>query len=404
MKVLKLRIENFRGIEAAEVAPDGSSVTVAGSNGAGKTSVIDAIVFALTGTAEQPVVHAGAERAEVELAVGDFIVKRSAGTTGKDRLTVRSKDGAVKATPQTFLDSMIGAGLAFDPLRFETMKPAEQVNVLMRGVGIEVAAIDRQRADLYATRTDIGRRKKEADAEVSALSTPENEAAPDDFDPTDMQERAAMLRAASSDYQRAGAALVAAKDRLARRRAELEQAEAALKAAEQEAAGIESEWLNQVDPTDELAAAERELAEAATIGARVERKRRLNARRTDAARLAAEYSASTEKIEAIDAGKRASIAGANLGIENLDVTEAGIVVDGLPLRSLNRAARVRIGLRIAARLTPKLRVVLVDEGSALDTSSMEDLVSAASELDLQVWIARVADGAALRFDVWEAGT
>lgn len=64
MKILELRSENFKRLKALEIRPDGSLVTIAGRNGAGKTSVLDSIYAALAGKAAAPAVpiRKGAEQ------------------------------------------------------------------------------------------------------------------------------------------------------------------------------------------------------------------------------------------------------------------------------------------------------------------------------------------------------
>ncbi len=393
MKVLSLKIQGFRGIEAAEIEPDGKSVTVSGRNGAGKSSVLDAIVFGLTGQAEPPVVHAGAEKAEVEIDVGEYRVKRTASAAGKDRLVVTTRDGSVKGTPQTFLNSLVRDGLAFDPLRFEALKPADQVAALMKGLGIDVAAKDRDRAQLYLDRTETGRRKKAADGAVATLATPDVIGAPDEVDSTELRTRVERLRTALGRRSRLAHDLETVSLSVKTLRAQLASQEA-------EERRLTELMQSTDDPTVALSAAEVELADAGKIATLVERKKQLAARKQEAAELDAAYQDATAAIDEIDTAKRDAIAGANLGITGLDVTDAGIVVEGLPLKAVNRAKRVRVGLRIAARLTPGLRIVLVDEGSALDSDSMADLVAAAHELGLQLWVARVQDGAGLAFEVW----
>ena len=50
IKILKLHIEEFRGIRKLDLDLDGKSFVVHGPNGSGKSGVVDAIGFALTGT------------------------------------------------------------------------------------------------------------------------------------------------------------------------------------------------------------------------------------------------------------------------------------------------------------------------------------------------------------------
>ena len=49
MKLLELKIENFRGIKNLEIKPNAKNIIIEGENGSGKSSVTDALDFLLTG-------------------------------------------------------------------------------------------------------------------------------------------------------------------------------------------------------------------------------------------------------------------------------------------------------------------------------------------------------------------
>lgn len=49
MKIVKLTAENIKRLKAVEITPTGALVEVTGKNGQGKSSVLDAIWWALAG-------------------------------------------------------------------------------------------------------------------------------------------------------------------------------------------------------------------------------------------------------------------------------------------------------------------------------------------------------------------
>ncbi|MDE2470486.1 MAG: AAA family ATPase, partial [Bradyrhizobium sp.] len=49
MKIIRLESENIKGLRAVEVEPDGNVVIIGGKNGAGKSSVLDSMWYALGG-------------------------------------------------------------------------------------------------------------------------------------------------------------------------------------------------------------------------------------------------------------------------------------------------------------------------------------------------------------------
>ena len=49
MKIVQLHAENYKRLRTVEISPDGNIVTIGGRNGAGKSSILDAIYVALGG-------------------------------------------------------------------------------------------------------------------------------------------------------------------------------------------------------------------------------------------------------------------------------------------------------------------------------------------------------------------
>src|SRR3990167_8393300 len=78
MKILKLTAENVKKLRAVEITPTGELVEITGRNGAGKSSVLDAIWWALAGTKHIQAVpiRKGATKARIRLDLGELIVER----------------------------------------------------------------------------------------------------------------------------------------------------------------------------------------------------------------------------------------------------------------------------------------------------------------------------------------
>ena len=118
MRIISLKAENIKKVKAVEITPKDDVVVISGKNAQGKTSVLDAIWFALGGKDNIPSqpIRQGKEKARVVLDLGQYKVTRiftKAGTY----LTVENAQGATFKSPQALLDKMIG-DLSFDPLAF----------------------------------------------------------------------------------------------------------------------------------------------------------------------------------------------------------------------------------------------------------------------------------------------
>lgn len=98
----------------------------------------------------------------------------------------------------------------------------------------------------------------------------------------------------------------------------------------------------------------------------------------------------TARIAAIDAEKKKKSAETKYPIEGLAIAETGVITfGGLPLSQASQAEQMRISVAIAAAMNPKLRVMLIRDGSLVDEEGLALLEGLAKEFDLQIWIERV---------------
>ena len=70
MKISSIKIVNFRGIKNTTLVPEHLNVFM-GQNGSGKTSILNAITFALTGDMKSEYIQTGAKSAVVEITFAD---------------------------------------------------------------------------------------------------------------------------------------------------------------------------------------------------------------------------------------------------------------------------------------------------------------------------------------------
>jgi len=128
MRITRLRIVQYRGIEQLDttVAPAGLMAT--GSNGTGKTTILRAIQAALSGRDIGPeAIRLGADRAEILIDMDDLSVQRVINPDGS-RVSVERDLGGVRAkipSPAKFLRDLIGVS-GIDPLDLLQAHTAEE--------------------------------------------------------------------------------------------------------------------------------------------------------------------------------------------------------------------------------------------------------------------------------------
>lgn len=134
MFLKKIHIRDFKMIELAEI--DAAKVNqIVGENNNGKTTVLQAIQFAFTGSSDSELVRNGADSAEVCLEFGsDVEIKRTINREGRQNLKVKIGDMSPQR-PQTYLNSLIGVG-TFNPQ--DVLDPKKRTEYFLKAIDIKV--------------------------------------------------------------------------------------------------------------------------------------------------------------------------------------------------------------------------------------------------------------------------
>lgn len=219
MKIVKLVSENVKRLTAVAIEPgEGALVTIGGKNGAGKSSVLDSIAYALGGKELIPAVpiRAGEREARVMVDLGDVVVTRTfrrdivacatcghnaenhskAGGYGcqvqvdpegelcpcallvpvwgetRSSLTVKNKEGAVYPSPQAMLDKLLGR-LTFDPLAFARQaqeEPRRAAETLRKLTNLDFAPLEARRKALFDERTLANRTAKAIEGQLAGMA------------------------------------------------------------------------------------------------------------------------------------------------------------------------------------------------------------------------------------------
>lgn len=383
MKILRLEAENIKRLKAVTIQPgDGGLVVIRGDNGQGKTSVLDSIAYALGGKSVQPpkVIRDGATEARVVLELDDITVERRWTSNDKSYLEVRSKDGAKFASPQTMLDSLVGR-LSFDPLAFLRLEPKQQAEALQKVAGVDPTPFDERRAQLFTQRTGINRTLERHKAQLAPLRNIETVA------PVDV---AALL----SRLTALGAQQAAEQAALARRDAELAELERAKKNLEEAIAKYEfmRAKISAMSPLADSTTAQ-EIEEVKTDLGNAESRNAQARSCAERDRLLREEQQSldvaeglTEAIAEVDKEKAAALASAKFPVPGLGFGENGVELKGVPLEQASGAEQLRVSLAMGIALNPKLKVLLIRDGSLLDEKSMALVAAQAEAAGAQVWL------------------
>lgn len=415
MKITKLTAQNVKRLSAVEITPDGHLVVIGGQNGAGKSSVLDSIMYALAGSGTIPSqpIRNGAKAGKITIELDGertLIVERTLTESGGS-LSIRP-DAKSKplASPQALLDSLCGK-IAFDPLEFSRLKPREQAERLRDLVGLDFTELDAQRQRIFDQRTVVNRDAKAIKARVDAIQVPAGTPA-EAVSVADLANELKARLAANEENERVRAKLdrcqkaLASKDQeinctraliaeLKKRLSEAEQHEETLLDERAEINEILQERMSQVANLVQLDVDEiqQQIASAESVNASVRKAEERKRLAAEFAGKCGEAEALTEQIEALDAQKRQQMENATWPVPGLGFDESGVTYNGLPFCQASSAEALRVSVAIGAAMNPVLRVMLIRDGSLLDNHSLQAVAEIAEQRDLQVWMERVGDGA-----------
>lgn len=405
MKILKLTAENLKRIQVVEITPDGALVQITGRNGAGKSSVLDAITYAIGGkdTVCAEPLRKGEKRGKAVVDLGDIIVTRTFTEGGGGQLTVTSKDGTKQASPQAVLDKLCGR-ISLDPLAFSRMEPKAQATTLRNLAGLDFTKIDQARQAAYDGRTVANREVARLQAQLQSMThhadAPANEVSGEAV----LSEFQAAM-SLSDEMARAGRDNHARRDLLGQISARQLQISRELDALFTEQGKLEEEvievqasikatssWID-AQPEFDLAGLKQKLSGLEATNHAVRENRRRLGVESDIRLAHADVAKTTDRIAALDAKKQEMLAAAKFPIDGLSFDDNGVLLNSIPFAQASAAEQLRTSVAIALAMNPKLKVVLIRDGSLLDSAGLKLIAEMAEAADAQVWCERVSDGA-----------
>ena len=387
-KIIKLEATNFKRLRAVDITPEDHLNVIAGRNAQGKTSVLDAITAALGGSSTKATprpIRDGESSAEIVLETEDLIVTRTFTAAGS-KVVVKLRDGSTVSKGQAKLDSLLGR-LSLDPLGFTLLSDKEQLKTLLDLVDLpfDLAELEADRAQAFARRTDVNREAKQLQAAVAAIPFSADML---DLKPVVVTDLFAQIEEAQNlerSYEADLRGQAGLADKVERLKAELKEAEAMLKAAN----NVVSGW--QAVEIPDVAALREQVTNAEQVNEGV----RTAAAWTKAGdawgRKEREAEDLTAELAEIDKRKADGLKKAKFPVVGLDFDAEGVTYNGVPFKQASGAEQLRVSLAMAIALNPTLRVIRIADGSLLDNDSLDLVERMAIEHDFQVWIEMVSD-------------
>ncbi len=401
-KITKLTVDHVKRISAVEITPDGH-VIIGGRNKAGKSSVLDAIEYALGGKGTIPgkPIQTGSKSASVTLELGgtkSIRVTREFKEDGKTTLKVVGiDDGRPFASPQKMLDELYGS-LTFDPVAFSRMKPADQAEALRSAAGVDLTEIDAEILGYFEVRKDLNRDLKRLFAQANV----EGEEAPSDkVDVAGLAASRTELLEAKKSRGDVTQRIEIATDRgeacqreIDSIRSSLDDAIGRMRDAKQTRRDgmeeLESHRLMESIDAD-IAATTKDIEAATVSNAAYESAATHRANRKELEAVTKQAAEADAAVTNARATKAIMLADLDIPVDGLALTDNGVEINGVPFEQCSQSERLDLSTAIGMAANPELKVMLIRDGAYLDEESLVALCAKADAAGYQFWIERVGN-------------
>lgn len=390
VKINELLIENVKRVKAVQFEPSADGLTIIGGrNGQGKTSVLDAIAWALGGNNYKPSVpeRDGAlvpPNLHLELSNG-LIVERK----GKNS-TLKVTDPNGNKSGQQLLNEFVST-LALDLPKFINGSDKDKAASLLKilGIGDVLAQLDTKENQLYTQRTEVGRiadRKKKAADEMPMYPNVPKE--PVSATELIKQQQEILARNGENEQKRQNAARY--ERMLAEAQIAFDEAKAALQKAEQDCltARKSAEDLHD-ESTAEL---EKNLAEIEGLNIKIRANSTKEAAEIEANNLQQEYDGLTEQIESVREERSKLLDSAELPLPGLSVKDDKLIYNNMPWDGMSGSDQLKVATAIVRKLNPQCGFVLMDKLEQMDLETLQEFGAWLKQEGLQVIATRVSTG------------
>lgn len=390
VKINKLEIENVKRVKAVKMEPTENGLTIiGGNNNQGKTSVLDAIAWALGGEKFRPSQAKNLDSVippYLHIVLNNGLVVERKGKNSD--LKVTDPDG--NKGGQQLLNEFVEQ-LALNLPKFMEAGSKEKADTLLKiiGVGDELTRLELLEKELYNKRLAIGQIADQK--EKYAKEQPYFPQAPKDIvSASEMIKQQQEILARNGENQRKRENLHSLEQEYQRINNQLEEL---LKKQSQVAADLEIAKKSAENLIDESTAQlEESIANIEEINRMVRANLDKDKAEEDALEYRNQYRKLTEEIEETRKSKSELLNNAELPLPELSVENGELTYKGQRWDNMSGSDHLKVATAIVRKLNPNCGFVLLDKLEQMDMVTLNEFGAWLKEEGLQAIATRVSTG------------
>lgn len=397
MKINRLEIENVKRIHAVMIEPSKDGLTIiGGKNRQGKSSVLDAIAWALGGNKYKPTQAANADSTippRLKIIMDNGLVVERKGKNSDLKVT----DPEGQKGGQQLLDSFVEE-LAINLPKFMEASGKEKANTLLQiiGVGPQLAELEQKEKSLYQERLYVGRtadqKEKFAAEQPYYPDAPEEPVSASELirEQQEILARNSQRQQWKREYDDILRQMSLADDKIKDLEAQLRQWKESKKALEEKSIAAQKTPAElKIESTEEL---ERSIDNIELINRKVRANLDKAKAEEDAKQYRDQYTELTNAIEDVRKQKTSLLDSADLPLPGLSVKDGELIYNGQQWDNMSSAERMIVSTSIVRKLNPKCGFVLLDKLEAMDLDTLKEFGAWLERECLQAIATRVSTG------------
>ncbi|CAM3408540.1 DNA replication and repair protein RecF [Streptococcus pluranimalium] len=393
----KLEIENVKRIKAVKIEPSATGLTiVGGNNNQGKTSVLDAIAWALGGNKFKPsqaMREGSAVGPTLKVTMSNGLIVERKGKNSS--LKVIDPNG--QKVGQQLLDSFVEE-LAINLPKFMESTAKEKADTLLQiiGVGQQLAELEIKEKELYDKRHAIGviadQKEKFAKEQPYYPDAPKKLVSISEL----IQQQQAIL-AKNGENARKRQNVSTIQQNYDFKTSEVERLKQQLVEAEQQLEQLGNDLqIAKADAMDLYDENTEEIENSISEIDETNRKVRANLDKDkaeeDAKSQRDQYHLLTTQIEAVRQDKRDLLTNADLPLEGLSVDDGKLLYLGQEWDNMSGSQQLMVSTAIVRKLKPECGFVLIDKLEQMDQDTLNQFGAWLEQEGLQAIATRVSTG------------
>ena len=377
LKIAKLEIENVKRVKAVKIVPTRNGLTIlGGKNKQGKTSVLDAIAWALGGDRfrpSKPTRDGSVIPPNLSITMSNGLVVERKGKNSDLKVTDPNGQKAGHQLLNSFVEE-----LAIDLPKFMESSNKEKANILLQiiGVGQQLLLLENEESEIYNNRRAIGQIKDQKQ-KFAKEQIYHPEAPKELISASDLIKQQQEILARNGENQKKRENVTHYKNQVSvmqwqvdQLKKQLIEAELKLGTAQTDLKIAEKSALDLLDEsTDEL---EANLQKIEEINRLVRDNLDKDKAEEDAEEYRKQYDELSIKLDKIRQTKTDLLNGADLPLPGLSVEDGELIYLGQKWDNMSGAEQLKVSTAIVRKLKPQCGFILLDKLEQMDLETLEE--------------------------------